>query len=191
MNILHAYLTHVTIDLFVYSDYPEGGMFDEWHDASTFEDPGVPLRLRWTPPSWGGQTNVNGATAAAVIADIDLLLTGGKLSAANRALLEQIYYDTVTGGFALPTWFPRPSSDPHTNALRVVLQHFSAVPEFHVTNNLIDSKSTSTVLRDVTNAVAPETPDPVQGYKAIVYLFMAGACDSFSMLAPKSGCRYG
>jgi cullin-associated NEDD8-dissociated protein 1 len=57
-------------------DYPDGGEFE--CDAAASNNPGVPLRLRYTPPSWGGPTNVNNAPTSKVIDDIDLLLTGGR-----------------------------------------------------------------------------------------------------------------
>ena len=62
------------------------------------------------------------------------------------------------------------------------------VPEFHITNNLVDSLSSATTVRDVPNITIPTNPPPVEGYKAIVYLFMAGAADSYSMLVPTAGC---
>lgn len=155
------------------TDYPDGGYMNCW-EAS--ESAGVPLRLNWKPPSWGGATNVNGASVSSVIDEIDILLTGGRLHSANRALLEQVYIDALAG------------SDPDNNALRSVLQHYSAVPEYHITNNLVDSSNPTTEIRNVPNITIPQAPPPVEGYKAIVYLFMAGACDSFSMLSPAAGC---
>jgi len=125
--------------------------------------------------SWGGQTNVNGANASQVIDDIDLLLTGGRLYSANKALLVQAYNNARTGG------------NPDNKALRTVLQHFSSLPEFQITNNLVSSLSNTTVRR-VPNITIPANPPLVQGYKAIVYLFMGGAADSYSMLAPTSAC---
>ncbi|KAL7539351.1 hypothetical protein ACHAXR_009213, partial [Thalassiosira sp. AJA248-18] len=157
-------------------DYPDGGKFDCFSNPDAFESQGVPLRLRWTPPSWGSQVNANGASAAEIISDIDLLLTGGKLHSASRDVLEQIYQTAHTG------------SDPDNSALRAVIQYYAAVPEFHITSNLIDSKSTTTTVRDAPEIEIPQDPVPVQGYKAIVYLYLNGASDSFSMLAPIEGC---
>ncbi len=119
---------------------------------------------------------MNGANVATVINDIDLLLTGGRLHSANRAILAQVYTGARTG------------SNPDYKALKAVLKHYSAVPEFHITNNLFDSSSSSTSARPIPNITVPQTPPPVVGYKAIVYLFMSGASDSYSMLAPTSGC---
>ena len=81
----------------------------------------------------------------------------------------------------------RIGSNADSNALRAVLQHYAALPEFHTTNNLVSSLSTTTV-RVVPNITVPTNPPPVREYKAIVYLFMGGAADSYSMLAPTSAC---
>lgn len=131
-------------------------------DPDAFALSEIPLRLNWKPPSWGGQTNVLSATASEVIEDIDLLLTGGRLHSANKALLEQVYSNGLTG------------RDPDNNALQAAIQHFSAVPEFHITNNLVDSKTTTTI-REVPSFPISQQPEVVRGYKAIVYLYMDGA----------------
>ena len=131
--------------------------------------------MRWKPSSWGGQTNVNRANTSLVLDDIDLLLTGGRLSSANKALLTQAYDNARTG------------NNPDNKALRTVLQLYSALPEFQITSNLVSSLSNTTV-RPVPNITIPPNPPPVQEYKAIVYLFMSGAADSYSMLVPTSAC---
>lgn len=179
-------------------DYPDGGKFDCQSGPDAFN--AVPLRLLWKPPSWGGNTNVRNAITSEVIDDIDLLLTGGRLHSANKAILQTVYDNANSG------------SDPDNNALSAVIQHFAAVPEFHITSNLVDSSSTTLAERDAPDISLPPNPPPVEGYKAIVYLYMAGAVsctamiavsantllyfayccslqsDSFSMLAPVDGC---
>lgn len=152
------------------TDNPDHGQYNCEYDPALFQ--GVQNSLRWKPPSWGGQTNVNAATALQVIDNIDLLLTGGRLNQANKNLLVQIYNSARTG------------SNPDNKALNTVLSHYSAVPEFHMTSSSLSTTS----IRAVPNITIPANPPPIQGYKAIVYLFMAGAADSFSMLAPTSAC---
>lgn len=115
----------------------------------------MPLQLRWKPPSWGGQTNVLGASVSAVIDDIDLLLTGGRLYPASRTVLEQVYTNAATAA----------GSNPDNAALKVVLQHYSAIPEYHITNNLVDSSSSVTEIRPVPDITTPPNPPPVEGYK--------------------------
>jgi cullin-associated NEDD8-dissociated protein 1 len=66
----------------------------------------------------------------------------------------------------------------------VASQLMSLTPEFHATNaHRVDAaRATETT---TTKAGAP---DVVSDYKAIVYLFLAGGADSFSMIVPESGC---
>jgi cullin-associated NEDD8-dissociated protein 1 len=151
-------------------DYPDGGQFG--CDAAKANNPGVPLRFRYTPPSWGGATNVNKAPTSEVIDDIDLLLTGGKISAANKAILENIYD------------IARANSGSDGYALRAVIQHYSVAPEFHITNNLQSSKATAPDARPVPDITIPPNPEPVTEYKAIVYMFLSGAMDSYNALVP-------
>ena len=152
------------------TDYPDGGKFG--CNAAQLNNPGVPLRLRYTPPSWGGATNVNNAPVSDVIDDIDLLLTGGRLHSANKAILESVYNEAHVG------------AQPDEAALRAVLQHYAVAPEFHITNNLLNSKTTTPAERPIPNIQIPQDPPPVTEYKAIVYMFLAGAMDSYSALVP-------
>ena len=153
-------------------DHPDGGQFD-CYDTAAIDSQGFPLSLSWKPPSWGGGSGA-GVPASVVVDDIDLLLTGGKLYSHSRTILEQVYNDALISG-------------DEDDALRAVMQHYSAVPEFHVSNNLMSSGAT-TQARPVSDVTLPENPPPVTGYKAIVYVYMAGAADSYSMLVPSSGC---
>jgi len=154
-------------------DYPDGGSFD--CNAAENEQPGVPLRLRWKPPSWGGDTNINGAPTSQIIDEMDLLLTGGRLHTSNKAILETVYNDALSG------------TNPDYSALKAVIPHFAATPEFHITNNLVDSNSVTTT-REIPNISIPPNPPPVTGYKAVVYMFLAGAMDSYNALVPGSSC---
>jgi hypothetical protein len=75
--------------------------------------------------------------------------------------------------------------------LSSIVQHYAALPEFHITNNLVDSKSTVSE-RPVPNitltAHESETPQSVEGYKAIVYIYLRGGMDSYSVLVPSEDC---
>jgi cullin-associated NEDD8-dissociated protein 1 len=101
-----------------------------------------------------------------------VLSSNFRLHATNKAILKQVY-DTARNG-----------ATPDDKALRTALQHFAVVPEFHITNNLFDSKASSPALRPVPNIEIPQDPPPVTGYKAIVYMFLEGAMDSYSALIP-------
>jgi cullin-associated NEDD8-dissociated protein 1 len=150
-------------------DYPDGGEFT--CSMAKSNNPGVPLRLRYTPLSWGGSSNVNNAPTSAIIEDIDLLLTGGKLSGVNKAIMEDVY-DSV-----------HQDSGSDVKALYAVIEHFVATPEFHITNNLFSSKAVPNA-RPLPDIDIPQDPKPVTEYKAIVYMFLSGAMDSFSALVP-------
>jgi len=63
-----------------------GGGQPEWHQCGD-----IALKLRWRPECWGGETNVNGATASDVVDELDLLLTGGRMSATKRAAIIEAY----------------------------------------------------------------------------------------------------
>lgn len=89
--------------------------------------------------------------------------------------MEQVYDDAHTG------------SNPDKKALTAVMQLYSALPEFQITNRLLNSKST-TAYRDIPDVQVPPSPPPVEGYKAVVYLFLAGAMDSYSALVPDASC---
>ena len=95
-----------------------------------------------------------------------------RLHVTNKAILKQVY-DTAHNGVT-----------PDDNALRTALQHFAVVPEFHITNNLFDSKVSNLALQSVPNIEIPQDPPPVSGYKAIVYMFLEDAMDSYSALIP-------
>ena len=46
----------------------------------------------------------------------------------------------------------------------------------------------TTIVRAVPIITVPDNAPPVEGYKAILYLFLGGAADSYSMLAPTDSC---
>jgi len=152
------------------TDYPDGGYFD--CGSAEAEQPGVPLRLRWKPPSWGGETNVNNAPPSQIIDEVDLLLTGGRLHPSNKAIMEQVYNSANSG------------INPDSKSLKAVISHFAATPEFHITNNLMNSRVTTTATRPTPDISTPPNPAPVTDYRAIVYLYMDGAMDSYSALVP-------
>jgi cullin-associated NEDD8-dissociated protein 1 len=110
------------------------------------------------------------ATAAAVVDQLALLLTAGKLANATRAILEA-EYATAGGGM---------------RGLQAVQQLIFTAPEFHssgLQQAHPDKRGPRVVPRRRSDATRP--------YKAIVYIFLNGGADSFSMLVPHSECRGG
>jgi cullin-associated NEDD8-dissociated protein 1 len=106
------------------------------------------------------------ANATAIVGELSVLLTGGRLGAHNRAIIEAAYTDKRS-----------------TNGAKYALSHarilITAAADFHVTN---------------TNARQPTerlTPAPVvsqnRSYKAVVVLFMAGGADTWNLLVPMAG----
>ena len=112
------------------------------------------------------------SSAAAVIAELDLLLTSGRLNDNATAVIAEAYdeYKARNGPDA---------------ALVVAQQLFTATAEFHVTNmhNLTgDVRSgTTTGARDAGTFDASR-------FKAVVVLVMDGGCDSFNLLMPHGNC---
>lgn len=74
--------------------------------------------------------------------------------------------------------------NPDSKSLKAVISHFAATPEFHITNNLMNSRTSTITERETPDISTPPNPPPVTGYKAIVYLYMDGAMDSYSALVP-------
>jgi len=160
-------------------DHPEEGEF--WCEQAADFDPAtptVPQHLGWLPVSWGGTSNTNDAPASAIVSEMDLLLTGGRLDTNSRSIIEQAYSAAASGG----------SGTDDLIALQTAQKLFAMTPEFHVTNRVQDS----TIAPEVRNATTEELSENVTettGYKAIVYLYLAGACDSYSALVPHSSCN--
>lgn len=112
---------------------------------------------------------------AEIIAELDLLLTSGRLSPRSTAIVRGAYDDMLAA--------PDPICVRETaasNALRVAQTLLVISPEFHSTNEPA-IKTTTRVI-----------PAPIQSqnrtYKATVVVFLNGGCDSFNLLVPHSGC---
>lgn len=120
--------------------------------------------------------------ASAVINEMDILLTGGRLEETSKAVIVDAYVKAAARRDVS-------IQIAHTMGLRVAQQLFSVTPEFQITNNYYDEAAASSpVERDVAIEELPEDPEPVSGYKAIVYLFFGGGADSYSLVVPMDGC---
>jgi len=101
-------------------------------------------------------------SAADVVDELALLLTSGRLNAESRKIITEAYDEA-----------------PDTTAgLRIAMQLVTTTPEYHTTNAISFSGE----------AVPTPTPPQTDGsssYKAIVFLFFGGGCDSWNMLVPK------
>ena len=103
--------------------------------------------------------------AAAAVAELDVLLTEGRLSAGSRAVVEAAY------GAA---------TDPAA-ALRAAQERMVLAPEFHATN--VHEPGAP---RDSSKYEKPSSAK----FKAAVMLFLNGAVDSYTMLVPHSQCEH-
>ena len=114
----------------------------------------------------------NYTNAAEVVEELNVLLTGGRLSAHSQARIEAAFNETVD------------TQAVYSAAMRVAQRLVVASPEFQ--------------LRGGNPMPAEPLPLPVpprphsstarRPYKAIVYLFLHGGADSFNMLVPYDGC---
>ena len=101
--------------------------------------------------------------AAAAVAELDVLLTEGRLSAGSRAVVEAAY-----GAATNPA-----------AALRAAQERMVLAPEFHATNAHEPGAP-----RDSSKYEKPSSAK----FKAVVMLFLNGAVDSYTMLVPHSQC---
>ena len=101
------------------------------------------------------------AQAEAVVSELATILTSGRLSVENKAVIKEAYIEKLPDA---------------AGALRLAQQLILTSPEFHTTNTLKLSG-------DTRGQVEPPAPSGVP-YKAIVYVMFAGGCDSFQMLVP-------
>lgn len=122
----------------------------------------TPHQLRWMPSS-------SSASPEEVIAEMDLLLTGGRLSQDNKAIITQAYVDKA-------------AEKGQEEAIEYAISHFAVAPEFQVTNRVF--AETARAERTVSVPELLPSPPPVTDYKAIVYLYFAGGLDSYSLLMP-------
>lgn len=124
---------------------------------------GAIATLDWIPP--GG---LGGTTAAKVVDDLDLLLTGGRLeNKARNIIIQQYNVQKSRRGAAA--------------AKRLAQELMVATPEFQVSNR-------------VQRAIGEKRPTkpkkkPGKPYKAIVYLYVSGGLDSYNLLVPHSNCK--
>jgi cullin-associated NEDD8-dissociated protein 1 len=111
-----------------------------------------------------------GSSSEAVVEELDLLLTNGRMGNISKKVIIDAHADTLISGTA-------------EDALRLAQKLAMIAPEFHATNNKVD-----------TGALRPEPVAQMSGgrpFKAIVVVNMQGGADSFNMLVPHSNCSGG
>ena len=101
--------------------------------------------------------------AVAVVDELSLILTAGRLSQTNFDIIKDAYVEKLT-------------HDGHSAAHRLATQLLLTTPEFHTTQTTIPS-----------GVARSEPADPVPSghpYKAVVIVMHSGGADSFNMLVP-------
>ena len=130
---------------------------DEEGDTNT-----APARPTYWPPST--------ASIDDILDDLGILLTSGRLTPKNRAIIKSVVEPEYnTGNVA--------------KSIRMAQQLLFATPEFHstgVTRNLNEVRQLSGF-----------TEPPAAPYKAVVLIMMLGGADSWNLLVPLSGCASG
>ena len=124
----------------------------------------VPFQLRWMPSHWN---------ATSIVQQLDMLLTGGKLSKNNREIIEAAYNEALS------------SSGKALEALNVAQSMVAIAPEFHVTNTLVKNEAPAKLREKApVKHSSQSTATPIDDYKAVVYVFLAGGMDSYNVLVP-------
>eukprot|EP00475_Leptophrys_vorax_P010663 TRINITY_DN1725_c0_g1_i1.p1 TRINITY_DN1725_c0_g1~~TRINITY_DN1725_c0_g1_i1.p1 ORF type:complete len:2015 (+),score=508.39 TRINITY_DN1725_c0_g1_i1:40-6084(+) len=123
---------------------------------------------------WTYQSFLGGQNASSVVDTLDMLLSGGRLDPARRQIMINFFNS-----------YNSSNSNNATNSLTSVLNLFTTTPEFHVTSGApnITNKANQRATYSLPNVVYDDSK-----YQAIVYLFLVGGADSYSLIVPHSGC---
>lgn len=130
---------------------------NEEGDTST-----APARSTYWPPST--------ASIDDILDDLSMLLTSGRLTPKNRAVIKSVIEPEFNTGNVAKT-------------IRMAQQLLFASPEFHSTSVTRNSND----VRELTGYTHP----PAAPYKAVVLLMLLGGADSWNLLVPHSNCAIG
>ncbi|GBG30981.1 Hypothetical Protein FCC1311_072022 [Hondaea fermentalgiana] len=118
--------------------------------------------LEFTP------TDKSKAGAAAVVDEMDNLLTGGRLGAQERAIIEEEYTVQRKNGL--------------DRGVRFAQQLFLGTPQFHTLGRTTYASKQRVVTK------LPSGDNGSKPYKAVVFVDLSGGADSYNFLVPLSGC---
>lgn len=127
--------------------------------------------LTWTPR--------DANRSATVITELDLLLTGGRLNARSREIIQAQHAAMLTTPDYCERNYPR-GATPAKNALSLAETLFMATQEFHSSN--------TASIQPSSRLPAPTVVSQNRTYRATVVVYLQGGCDSFNLLVPHSGC---
>jgi cullin-associated NEDD8-dissociated protein 1 len=111
------------------------------------------------------------AAAPALVDELDLLLTDGRMSTHSKGVLESAY----TSRLLLQPW----SADRPVEATRIAQELAASLPEYQSTNLNVETGE---------RAAPTEEPSQNRQYKAIVIVNLHGGSDSHNLLVPHSNC---
>eukprot|EP01043_Picozoa_sp_COSAG02_P031671 COSAG02_NODE_2078_length_9908_cov_6.512489_5_plen_568_part_01 len=113
-------------------------------------------------------------SSAEVVADLDLLLTGGRTSEWGKSIVANAYDDALS----VPVYCSGRTQQ--SEALAAAQMMMLATPEFHASNQAGQQPFN----RPPPEKVVSQNRD----YKAVVVVFLNGGADSYNMLIPHSNC---
>ena len=134
------------------------------------------LRVNFPSANWSDgrlEYRPQDESASAVVSELDLLLTAGRLNPNAAAVITEAFQKSY-------------NRDGAAAALQVAQKLFFATPEFRATN-----------LYTLTGGARNRWGEPALSatplvqphrFKAVVVLFMDGGCDSFNLLIPAGNC---
>ena len=149
----------------------EGGFGSEAQGARGCSDGASTIRalsdgeLTYNPLSYEPHASTDD-----IVADLDLLLTSGRLHPANRRVIASAYDAKLA------------QTGSKRAALRLAQELFTLAPEFHTTTtNSLRASPRS-------HGGGGASSSRARPYRAVVYINLQGGCDSFNVLVPHSNC---
>lgn len=110
------------------------------------------------------------STSAGIVAELDILLTSGKLDTRTANIITRAYESTAAASTV-------------QEAFKVAMQLITASAQFHSTNI---NKLAQTLRQTI-----PQNQNRGRRYKAVIVLYLNGGMDSHNLLVPHSGCTNG
>ena len=138
-------------------------------------------------------------TVNATIDGLDLLLTGGRLQNHSKAILRQVYMDSLaqTGSTERAVQTAQASAPERDTATSLAPpQHERLTPPLlcRAPQEIMMATSEFSTVNDNALRIVPRTPPtPVpyqnRSYRALIVLYFGGGADTFNMLTPHSHCH--
>ncbi len=122
----------------------------------------APAHSTYWPPST--------ASVDDILDDLSMLLTSGRLTPKNRAVIKSVVEPEFTNGNV-------------AKSIRMAQQLLFSAPEFHSTSVTRNSNN----VRELSGYIHP----PAAPYKAVVLLMLLGGADSWNLLVPYGNCAKG